>query len=156
MYSLTVEDGVGVGEGDRVGVGVGVGVGVAVGMGEGVGVGDADCVGVEVATIVVVGEGVGVCVGDGIGEGDAEGVDDCVGTGEGNLVGSVRTRTPRFHTNFLPCLMHLNSFPKEITTAPNFLQVLPGFGATALATWKFSTLIESRIKNASRRNIAPF
>jgi hypothetical protein len=49
-------------------------------------------------------------------------------------VGSVRTRTPRFHTSFLPCLMHLNSFPPETTTAPNLLQALPGFGATALAT----------------------
>ena len=57
--------------------------------------------------------------------------------GEALLVGVVagvaRTVTPLLQTLLLPFLIHLNSFPANIATAPNFLHVAPALGVTALA-----------------------
>jgi hypothetical protein len=42
--------------------------------------------------------------------------------------------------------MHLNSFPAAITTAPNFLQVAPVFGVTAVA---LSNDEKSKVQNSN-------
>jgi len=130
VYSLTVEvgDGVGVGLGEavRVGEGDGVGDAVAEGVGEAVGVGVTETEGVAVAVGVGVGVGVEVIVG----------VDDVVGVGDatGVAVGATLIFTPLLQTLFVPRLMHLNSLPPDMTTAPNFLHVAPALGVTAVAT----------------------
>jgi hypothetical protein len=70
--------------------------------------------------------------------------------GEGLLVevvaGVARTVTPLLQTLLLPFLMHLNSFPAAITTAPNFLQVAPVFGVTAFALSKDE---KSKVQNSN-------
>lgn len=70
--------------------------------------------------------------------------------GEGLLVevvaGVARTVTPLLQTLLLPFLIHLNSFPAAITTAPNFLQVAPVFGVTALAP---SIEEKSKVQNSN-------
>ena len=123
---------------------------VEVGDGEGVGVGEADLVGVGVGEVV----GVGVALTEATGDGEAIAVGvalgDTVVAGDGLLVGVVagvaRTVTPLLQTLLLPFLIHLNSFPAAITTAPNFLQVAPVFGVTALA---LSSEEKSKVQNSN-------
>ena len=149
MYSLTVEvgDGVGVGLGEavRVGEGDGVGDAEAEGVGEAVGVGVTETEGVAVAVGVGVGVGVEVVVG----------VDDVVGVGDatGVAVGATLTVTPLLQTLFVPRLMHLNSLPPDTTTAPNFLQVAPALGVTAVATLTLEKTKAKASKWAIRRRI---
>lgn len=149
MYSLTVEvgDGVGVGLGEavRVGEGDGVGDAVAEGVGEAVGVGVTETEGVAVAVGVGVGVGVEVIVGveDAVGVGDATGV----------AVGATLIVTPLLQTLFVPRLMHLNSLPPDTTTAPNFLQVAPALGVTAVATLTLEKTKAKASKWAIRRRI---
>ena len=77
--------------------------------------------------------------------------------GEGLLVGAVaevaRTVTPLLQTLLLPFLIHLNSFPAAITTAPNFLQVAPVFGVTALALSSEEKSKEQNSNGAIKRRI---
>lgn len=149
MYSLTVEvgDGVGVGLGEavRVGEGDGVGDAEAEGVGEAVGVGVTETEGVAVAVGVGVGVGVEVIVG----------VDDVVGVGDatGVAVGATLIFTPLLQTLFVPRLMHLNSLPPDTTTAPNFLQVAPALGVTAVATLTLEKTKAKASKWAIRRRI---
>lgn len=149
MYSLTVEvgDGVGVGLGEavRVGEGDGVGDAEAEGVGEAVGVGVTETEGVAVAFEVGVGVGVEVIVGveDAVGVGDATGV----------AVGATLIFTPLLQTLFVPRLMHLNSLPPDTTTAPNFLQVAPALGVTAVATLTLEKTKAKASKWAIRRRI---
>lgn len=149
MYSLTVEvgDGVGVGLGEavRVGEGDGVGDAEAEGVGEAVGVGVTETEGVAVAVGVGVGVGVEVIVGveDAVGAGDATGV----------AVGATLIVTPLLQTLFVPRLMHLNSLPPDTTTAPNFLQVAPALGVTAVATLTLEKTKAKASKWAIRRRI---
>ena len=149
MYSLTVEvgDGVGVGLGEAVRVGEGDGVGDAEteGVGEAVGVGVTETEGVAVAVGVGVGVGVEVIVG----------VDDVVGVGDatGIAVGATLIFTPLLQTLFVPRLMHLNSLPPDTTTAPNFLQVAPALGVTAVATLTLEKTKAKASKWAIRRRI---
>lgn len=149
MYSLTVE----------VGDGVGVGLGEAVRVGEGDGVGDAEAEGVGEAVGVGVTEteGVAVAVGVGVGVGvDAiVGVEDAVGVGDatGVAVGVTLIVTPLLQTLFVPRLMHLNSLPPDTTTAPNFLQVAPALGVTAVATLTLEKTKAKASKWAIRRRI---
>lgn len=149
MYSLTVE----------VGDGVGVGLGEAVRVGEGDGVGDAETerVGEAVGVGVTETEGVAVAVGVGVGV-DVEvvvGVDDVVGVGDatGVAVGATLIFTPLLQTLFVPRLMHLNSLPPDTTTAPNFLQVAPALGVTAVATLTLEKTKAKASKWAIRRRI---
>jgi len=149
VYSLTVE----------VGDGVGVGLGEAVRVGEGDGVGDAEAEGVGEAVGVGVTETEGVAVAVGVGVGvDVEvvvGVDDVVGVGDatGVAVGATLIFTPLLQTLFVPRLMHLNSLPPDTTTAPNFLQVAPALGVTAVATLTFEKTKAKASKWAIRRRI---
>lgn len=149
MYSLTVEvgDGVGVGLGEavRVGEGDGVGDAEAEGVGEAVGVGVTETEGVAVAVEVGVGVGVEVIVGveDAVGVGDATGV----------AVGATLIVTPLLQTLFVPRLIHLNSLPPDTTTAPNFLQVAPALGVTAVATLTLEKTKAKASKWAIRRRI---
>ena len=151
MYSLTVEvgDGVGVGLGEAVRVGEGDGVGDAEteGVGEAVGVGVTETEGVAVAVGVGVGVGVGVEV--------IVGVEDAVGVGDatGVAVGATLIFTPLLQTLFVPRLMHLNSLPPDTTTAPNFLQVAPAIGVTAVATLTLEKTKAKASKWAIRRRI---
>ena len=64
----------------------------------------------------------------------------------GVVAGVARTVTPLLQTLLLPFLIHLNSFPAAITTAPNFLQVAPVFGVTALA---LSSEEKSKVQNSN-------
>ena len=149
MYSLTVEvgDGVGVGLGEavRVGEGDGVGDAEAEGVGEAVGVGVTETEGVAVPVGVGVGVGVEVIVG----------VDDVVGVGDatGVAVGATLIFTPLLQTLLVPRLMHLNSLPPDTTTAPNFLQVAPALGVTAVATLTLEKTKAKASKWAIRRRI---
>lgn len=153
MYSLTVEvgDGVGVGLGEavRVGEGDGVGDAEAEGVGEAVGVGVTETEGVAVAV------GAGVGVGVGVGVEVIVGVDDVVGVGDatGVAVGATLIVTPLLQTLFVPRLMHLNSLPPDTTTAPNFLQVAPALGVTAVATLTLEKTKAKASKWAIRRRI---
>lgn len=113
----------------EVGDGVGVGLGEAVRVGEGDGVGDAET------------EGVGEAVGVGVTE------------TEGVAVGVTLIVTPLLQTLFVPRLMHLNSLPPDTTTAPNFLQVAPALGVTAVATLTFEKTKAKASKWAIRRRI---
>jgi hypothetical protein len=100
------------------------------------------------------GEGVGVAVTEASGDGEAIAVGVALGetvvAGDGLLVavvaGVARTVTPLLQTLLLPFLTHLNSFPAAITTAPNFLQVAPVFGVTALA---LSSEEKSKVQNSN-------
>lgn len=105
-------------------------------------------VGVGVAVIVRVGDAEEVGVG--VGVADTETVGDAIDEAVGVAVafGATLIVTPLLQTLFVPCLMHLNSFPPEITTAPNFLQVAPALGVTALATPKFE---KKKLKAISRK-----
>ena len=64
----------------------------------------------------------------------------------GVVAGVARTVTPLLQTLLLPFLIHLNSFPAAITTAPNFLQVAPVFGVTAFALSKDE---KSKVQNSN-------
>ena len=149
MYSLTVE----------VGDGVGVGLGEAVRVSEGDGVGDAETEGVGEAVGVGVTETEGVAVavevGVGVGVEEIVGVDDVVGVGDatGIAVGATLIFTPLLQTLFVPRLMHLNSLPPDTTTAPNFLQVAPALGVTAVATLTLEKTKAKASKWAIRRRI---
>ena len=112
-------------------------------VGDGVGVG--------------LGEAVRVGEGDGVGDAEAEGVGEAVGVGvtetEGVAVGATLIVTPLLQTLFVPRLMHLNSLPPDTTTAPNFLQVAPALGVTAVATLTFEKTKAKASKGAIRRSI---
>jgi hypothetical protein len=107
---------------------------------------------VGVGVVATVGDGVAVTEARGDGEAIAVGValGDGVLVGDGLLVGVVagaaRTVTPLLQTILLPFFMHLNSFPAAITTAPNFLQVAPVFGVTAVA---LSNDEKSKVQNSN-------
>lgn len=112
-------------------------------VGDGVGVG--------------LGEAVRVGEGDGVGDAEAEGVGEAVGVGvtetEGVAVGATLIFTPLLQTLFVPRLMHLNSLPPDTTTAPNFLQVAPALGVTAVATLTLEKTKAKASKWAIRRRI---
>ena len=73
--------------------------------------------------------GVGVGVGVGVAEGVAEGVTGGVGVGVVGTVGFGATKTPLFHTSFLPLLMQVYFLPFAVAVVPTFLQVSPAFTA---------------------------
>ena len=77
--------------------------------------------------------GVGVGVGVGVAEGVAEGVTGGVGVGVVGTVGFGATKTPLFHTSFLPFLTHVYFLPAEVEVAPSFEQLAPGFTAALAA-----------------------
>ena len=103
-------------------------------VGVDVGVGACDGVegyeGVGVALGVAVGDG--VCVGTGAVEALVEGLREGVGVGLG--FAAATTRTPLFHTNFLPDLMQVKVFPLNTSLVPTLGQELPALGPAASAT----------------------
>ena len=88
------------------------------------------------------GAGVGVGVGVVVAEGDGVAVGELLGFG-------AATRTPLFHTNFLPLLIQVYFFPDTVEVAPNLEQADPALTAAwATEITKVKESATARIRRA--------